>query len=379
MKVRSEDLAKVRFPEGRHGYDADKVDAVLSEILETLRDYEAADEALHRTFVEAQRIKDEIIAEAGVEASAMRAEGDKAKAAAQIEAEKVIQAAKDDAARQRDITEDNVAKAKAEIDRRLAEADGQAAEKITAAERDASAVRSEAAKDAEKVRVDAAAEASSRVAEARKESTDMLTAAKAEHAILSKKVPQLRTAVSDIRGHLVALAKSAQTELDVVDGMIDLAAEEAIPVTSQDPEAKSQEPATVRPEPAPLQAETKPEPLQAEPKPEPAKAEAAPEPAKAEAAPEPAKAEAAPEPVAKEATQVAASPFEKTETAAAEAPAVGSAMAGHAPDDEPLFDSSSLKSLAGDLGDAVPDEEAKETFYGSGLRRRLTEKSKKGR
>lgn len=350
MKVRSDDLSKVRFPEGKHGYDADKVDAVLSEILETLREYEAADEALRRTFVEAQRIKDEIIAEAGVEANAMRGEGDKAKAAAQIEAEKVIQAAKEDAARQRGMTEDNVAKAKAEIDRRLAEADGQAAEKIAAAERDASSVLSEAAKEAEKIRLDAAAEAHSLVTEAKKESTDMLTVAKAEHAILSKKVPQLRTAVSDIRGHLRELARSAQSELDVVDGMIDLAAEEAIPSPTSAPQVEG----------AP---KVEPEPVKVEAKPEPAKVEA--EPVKAEPEPEPVKVEAEPA---------------KAEASATEAPsAVAESTTDEAEEDEPLFDSTSLKSLARNLGDAVPKDEAKETFYGSGLRRRLTEKSKKGR
>jgi hypothetical protein len=369
MKVRSEDLSKVRFPEGRHGYDADKVDAVLSEILETLREYEAADEALHRTFVEAQRIKDEIIAEAGVEADAMRGEGDKAKAAAQIDAEKVIQAAKDDAARQREVTEENVAKAKAEIDRRLAEADGQAAEKLSAAERDASSVRSEAAKEAEKMRADAAAEAHRRVTEAKKESTDMLTAAKAEHASLSKKVPQLRTAVSDIRGHLLELAKSAQTELDVVDGMIDLAAEEAIPAAPSGPKGDD----APRAEPEPVKAE--PEPVKVKAEPEPVKVEAEPEPVKVMAEPEP-------EPIAEKAPQAAASATidaAATDAPAVEASAVDEAMADHVEDDEPLFDSASLKSLARDLGDAVPEDEAKETFYGSGLRRRLTEKSKKGR
>jgi DivIVA domain-containing protein len=294
MKVRSEDLSKVRFPEGRRGYDADKVDAVLSEIIETLREYEAADEALHRTFIEAQRIKDEMIGEAQSDADAVRAKGDKAKAAAMVEAEELLAAAKEDAATRRAATEENVAKAKAEIERRLADAAGSADQTRAAADREASSIRDEATKDAEDMKVKAAAEAHNVVADAKKEAREMLVEAQAEHARLSKKVPQLRTAVNDIRGRLIELAESAQNELAVVDGMIDLAAEESVPE---------------------VVAAARPIPPQEAPAP---------------------KEEAAEEPD--------------------EAPAV-------------------LDSEALEIPKAAPDQ-SKETFYGSGLRRRLSEGAK---
>lgn len=316
MKVRSEDLGKVRFPEGRRGYDADKVDAVLSEVIETLREYEAADEALHRTFVEAQRIKDEMIGEARTEAEAVRAAGEEAKASAMVEAEKLVAAAQDDAAKQRAITEENVAKAKAEIERRLAEADGQASEKVAAAERDASSIRAEATSAAENTKIEAAAEAHNVVAEAKKEATAMLTEAKAEHATLSKKVPQLRTAVSDIRARLIELAESAQTELDVVDGMIDLAAEEAVPEVLAASEAIE----LIEDEPAPVVEE-----------------------------------------VVEVADDSAVEPLPEVELDA----------------EEPLtLDPELMKEKASDLNQAVPGDQSKETFYGSGLRRRLTEGTK---
>ena len=329
MKVRSEDLSKVRFPEGRRGYDGDKVDAVLSEIIETLREYEAADEALHRTFVEAQRIKDEMVAEAEGEAASIKASADNAKAAAQIEAEKLAEEAKNDAAAKRRTTEENVAKAKAEIDRRIADADGQASEKTATAEREAAAIRAEASKDAEQRKIEAMAEAKSLVRDAKKEATGMLTEATAEHDELSRKVPQLRTAVSDIKGRLIQLAEAAEGELEVVDGMIDLVAEEAaVDVT-----------ATVAAEP------------EEAPAPEPAPAIEA----LIETAPVAQEVVADPEPVDEPAAEVA-------------------------PDAETtVFDSSALKAHASDLDSIVPEDESKETFYGSGLRRRLTEgtKSKK--
>ncbi|MDH3730027.1 MAG: DivIVA domain-containing protein [Acidimicrobiia bacterium] len=367
MKVRSEDLSKVRFPEGRRGYDADKVDAVLSEIIETLREYEAADEALHRTFVEAQRIKDEMVAEASVEADQVRAESEKVKAAGQIEAEKIIAAAAEDANKKRASTEENVAKAKSEIDRRLAEAEERAAEKLKAAERDAASVRTEAAKQVDTVKIEAEAEAKSKLSAAKKEANDMLTVARAEHAELSKKVPQLRTAVSDIRARLIELAESTQNELGVVDGMIDLASNEAIPTIAQ--------------------GQTKSDAKAVEAKEEAAPAEEAP--VKAAAAPAeeaPVKAEEAPpteapknEPKAEEspAKKIFTAPPE--EAAAKPAGDLADQMTENA--DGSVFDTSSLKSLASDLDDAVPGDESKETFYGSGLRRRLTEgtKSKKGR
>lgn len=345
MKVRSEDLSKVRFPEGKRGYDADKVDAVLSGVIGTLQEYEAADEALHRTFVEAQRIKDEMIAEAKVEADQVRAESEKAMAAKQIEAENIVAAAADDAAKQRASTEENVAKAKAEIDRRIVEAEGLAAEKVKAAERDATSVRAEAAKDSDTLKAEAMAEANATISAAKKESTDMLTVAKAEHAELSKKVPQLRTAVSDIRARLIELAESTQNELGVVDGMIDLASNEAVPAivkgaAKDDPKPEAE---ATPPKEAP-NAEVK-----------------------------------ASEPESKAPTKPKAdeSPAKKI---FAEVPEKAAAPATQAVDakglDESVFDTTSLKALASDLDDAVPGDESKETFYGSGLRRRLTEGTK---
>lgn len=347
MKVRSEDLSKVRFPEGRRGYDADKVDAVLSGVIETLQEYEAADEALHRTFVEAQRIKDEMVAEASVEADQVRSEADKAKAEKQIEAENIVAAAAEDAAKQRSSTEENVAKAKAEIDRRLVEAEGLAAEKVKAAERDAASVRTEAAKDSDTMKTEAKAEAGAILSEAKKESTDMLTAAKAEHAELSKKVPQLRTAVSDIRGRLIELANSAQNELGVVDGMIDLASNEAVPAIvkgapKDDPKPKAE---ATPPKEAP---KAQPNAKASEPESKPSN-----------------KPKADESPAKKIFAQV---PEEAAAAATKAADATGA--------DETVFDTTSLKSLASDLDDAVPGDESKESFYGSGLRRRLTEGTK---
>lgn len=144
----------------------------------------------------------------------------------------------------------------------------------------------------------------------------MLREAKAEHEVLSRKVPQLRTAVSDIEKHLKKLAETGIAEVEVAQGMIDLAEEEAIDEAT----------------------------------------------AAAAAVPEaPAAFEAAPEPVAAIAPETAAEPEATAPRAVANS----------------IPDSRSLRAPSGVPTNApAADDEKKESFYGSGLRRRMGGRTK---
>lgn len=317
MKVSAADLEKVRFPEGKRGYDAEKVDAVLTEIVATLREYEAAEEALHRTFVEAQRIKDDMIGEAGAEAERVRAEGNDFLARAKAEADQKIAAA---------TTESDgllaAARANAE-DLRLA-SERLLKDKQAEAEAEAARIRSEAKVDSDRIISDATQEAGMALSSAKTEASEMVREARAEHAELSKKVPQLRTAVNDIEGHLRRLAEGGLAEVEVAKGMIDLAAEEAATEEVESDEA----PTGVS------------SPQDALP------------PAAAEAS---ADEEGEPQPVA-----------EKTsETDGADDGSV------------PLPDSPSLRAPQPAGSSSSSSGDKKDTFYGGGLRRRMGERSKK--
>ncbi|MEE8330903.1 MAG: hypothetical protein V3R84_03950 [Acidimicrobiia bacterium] len=178
---------------------------------------------------------------------------------------------------------------------------------------------------------------------------------KAEHSEFSKKVPHRRTAVSNIRARLIELAESTQNELGVVDGMIDLASNEAVPAIAK---------GATQDDSKPVAEATPPKQV---PQAQPTAGQTA---AKNESK------------AAKSKPKADESPATKVSAEAPEQTAAPASKVADAKDlDESVFDPTSLMALASDLDDAVPGDESKESFYGSGLRRRLTEgtKTKKGR
>jgi DivIVA domain-containing protein len=317
MKVSAADLEKVRFPEGKRGYDAERVDAVLTEIVATLKEYEAAEEALHRTFVEAQRIKDDMVGEASAEAEKVRAEGNDFLARAKAEADQMTADATA-------ASDDLLAAARASAEDLRVGSERLLEDKQAEAEAEAARTRSEAQVDSDRIISEATQEAGQALSSAKTEAAEMVREARAEQTELSKKVPQLRTAVNDIESHLLRLAEGGLAEVEVARGMIDLAAEEA-----------------AIEEVAPVETAT----------------EAAPplDDLPAAAAEAPADAKDEPQPVA---ATISESDSEDD----------GSA---------PLPDSPSLRAPQTTASTPGSDADRKDSFYGGGLRRRMGERSKK--
>ncbi len=180
MRIRSSTVEAHQFPlVRRRGYDPDEVDLVMQRLAESLREYEEltarlqqelgaaeeSSEAIKRTFVAAQRTRDEMIAEAALKAEATleSATADAAKVITEAEtqvaamldqARRQVEEMLDEARREREEaaedaeatrTEANeiidVAKAKAESIR------AQADEVITSSMAEAEATREEAAKE----------------------------------------------------------------------------------------------------------------------------------------------------------------------------------------------------------------------------------------
>jgi DivIVA domain-containing protein len=317
MKVSAADLEKVRFPEGKRGYDAEKVDAVLTEIVATLKEYESAEEALHRTFVEAQRIKDNMVGEASVEAERVRAEGNDFLAKAKAEADQMTSAATTE-------SDGLLATARASAEDLRVGSERLLKDKQAEAEAEAARIRSEAKVDSDRIINEATQEAGMALSSAKTEAAEMVRETRVEQAELSKKVPQLRTAVNDIESHLLRLAEGGLAEVEVAKGMIDLAAEEAAieevaPVETATEAAAPQDDLPATEAEAPADAKDEPQPVAAT-------------------------------------------------TSESDSEDDGSV---------PLPDSPSLRSPQPPASTPSSDADKKDSFYGGGLRRRMGERSKK--
>lgn len=269
----------------RRGYDPAEVDAVMDRLVDTLREYEhitadlqsrlkeadESSEAIRRTFLTAQRTRDEMLGEANRLAASARTE------------------ANDYAARSRSEADEMLAAATSRSEEIGTQAEQQAATSITEAESllaltrtEAARISEEAARDAELLRAEAAAEAAALatsgredgealvagaveetrrlreqakmeseamlaeseadakqlviaaesraaeiVAEADERAHEMITVAQAEEAELNTRLGRLRSAVADIERELEKLASVTLERASFVGEVIDLESESA--------------------------------------------------------------------------------------------------------------------------------------------------------
>ncbi len=251
------DATKVRQDAERHRHEAEAAVTTASEEAEATRaaaetqavDIQAKAEVQADAMVtEARRNADVITTDAQRKAEESieraRAEAWERLAQAQTDAER-LEAEAADNARERQASADDSAR------ETVAEAREQAEGVLTGAADEAGKMLQEATVRAERlvrgaeveaarISDEATATATAAVEEARRRAEAMITAANDEHSELTAKLPRLRTAVADIERQLRALASSTLTETEVVDTLIDLAAEEAGAVTT--PEGERSEP-----------------------------------------------------------------------------------------------------------------------------------------
>lgn len=271
MGIRSSTLAEHRFPTVRkRGYDPIEVDAVMKRLAETLSEYEAAterldgelsaaeesSEAIKRTFLAAQRTRDEMIGEARrsaqeiaamaraeakavlyeceQRAAATRAEtvgeADALVAVAELEREHAVMEAaamRDEMYRlmnQRRRSTGNGLPRDREADRRR-ESEALAASAIT--ELTAVADRAgELAKSAKTDAEDRLAAAQARSDEiltmALREADEITRGAREEHSDLLRRAADLRRAVADVERELQKIAGTALERVGFIGGLLEL-------------------------------------------------------------------------------------------------------------------------------------------------------------
>lgn len=269
----------------RRGYDSAEVDAVMERLVDTLREYEhitsdlqsrlkeadESSEAIRRTFLSAQRTRDEMLAEANDVAASTRSDADEYSAAQRGEADEMLSTATSRAekigaeaeqAATVSITEAEslLALSRTEAARVSEEAALDAEKRIAAATAEANAIathgredgealvagaveetrrlREQAKMESENMLTEAEADASRRIADAQSRADDVvaeaehraheiMSAAHAEEEELNARLGRLRSAVADIERELEKLATVSLERASFVGEVIDLESESA--------------------------------------------------------------------------------------------------------------------------------------------------------
>lgn len=285
----------------RNGYDPAEVDAVVSRLVEALRGYEqkterleerlaeadASADAIRKTFIAAERTRDEILDSAREQAETIRT-------AARSEAEEVVSTARTQAAELTDRAQaeaTDIAALAQELDHEIAErrasilasaheeaesivttAEGEAAARIAEAMTSADELAARAEEDAEGlrhasgqaaqaasvaaswIRREAFEQANAIVGEADERAALLLADAERDRATINQRVTELRAAIVGLEASARNLADVTATEMSVID----LSEIEAIEENAPEDEGT---PAPVQPAEGPDTALTTPQDL----------------------------------------------------------------------------------------------------------------------
>ena len=269
----------------RRGYDPAEVDAVMERLVDTLREYEhitadlqsrlkeadESSEAIRRTFLSAQRTRDEMVAEANHLAAATRSEADEYATAQRAEADEILSSATSRAEKIGAEADQQATDAVTEAESLLAlsrteaarigeEAALDAEQRLAAATAEANAIathgredgealvaaaveetrrlREQAQVESETMLTEADADAEQRVADAQSRAADIvakseqraheiISVAQAEEDELNARLGRLRSAVADIERELEKLATVSLERASFVGEVIDLESESA--------------------------------------------------------------------------------------------------------------------------------------------------------